>query len=170
MRASRRYVWPRKIDDRKLKHLYLSGVHRGVWNRKASKVYDEIVLVESIIDALSLVRIGVENVQPLYGSNGFTAEHMQLLKDDNVKTIVLALDNDDAGRKATEKLKAKLLTEGFTVKTIFPKLSKDWNEELLAGLDRETFKLLVGEAGEEKKEAEKSFVDIERRDQGHFQG
>jgi DNA primase len=150
-------MYGRRTGDRKPKHLYLSGEHKSMWNRKASKVYDEIVLVESIIDALSLLVIGVENVQPLYGTNGFTVEHLQMLKDDNVKMIVLALDNDDAGRKAAEKLKAKLLTEGFAVKTIFPKLSKDWNEELLAGLDRETFKLLVGEAGEEKKEAEKSF-------------
>ena len=68
-------------------------------------MYDEIVLVESIIDALSLVQIGVENVQPLYGTNGFTAEHLQTLKDDNVKTVVLAMDNDDAGRKASEHSK-----------------------------------------------------------------
>jgi DNA primase len=159
-------IYGRKITNYDPRHLYLPGSHRGVWNRKASRVYDEIVLVESIIDALSLVQIGVENVQPLYGTNGFTAEHLQILKDDNVKTIVLALDNDEAGGKATEKLKASLLDDSFAVKTIFPKLSnpstglraKDWNEELLAGLDKETFKLLVGEAGEEKKqEAEKSF-------------
>jgi DNA primase catalytic core len=158
-------MYGRRITDDDPHHLYLPGQHRGVWNRKASRVYDEIVLVESIIDALSLVQLGVENVQPLYGTNGFTAEHLQTLKDDNVKTTVLALDNDPstgagqaAGRTAAEKLKAKLLDEGFSVKTIFPKLTKDWNEELLAELDKETFKLLVGEAGEEKKpEEEKSF-------------
>jgi DNA primase len=150
------------------RHLYLPGPHRGVWNRKASKVYDEVVLVESIIDALSLVQIGVENVQPLYGTNGFTAEHLQILKDDNVKTVVLALDNDEAGHKAAEKLKAKLLTEGFAVKTITPKLSKDWNEELLAGLDRETFNLLVGEAGAEQGEKKKKEYDVRREKQFYW--
>jgi DNA primase catalytic core len=151
-------LYGRNIDDSDPHHLYLPGPHLGVWNKKASRVYDELVLVESIIDALSLVQLGVENVQPLYGTNGFTTEHLQTLKDDNVKTIVLAMDNDEAGRTAAEKLKAKLLDEGFAVKTIFPKLTKDWNEELLAGLDKETFKLLVEEAGaEKKKEAEKSF-------------
>jgi DNA primase len=159
-------LYGRRIDEHEPKHLYLPGPHRGIWNRKASKVYDEIVLVESIIDALSLVQIGVENVQPLYGTNGFTAEHLQTLKDDNVKAVVLALDNDPstgsgqaAGRKAAEKHKAKLLDEGFTVKTIFPKLSKDWNEELVAGLEKETFQLLIEEASPEKKqEPEKSFI------------
>jgi hypothetical protein len=36
-----------------------------MWNRKVSRVYEVIVLVESIIDALSLIQNGVENVQPL---------------------------------------------------------------------------------------------------------
>jgi DNA primase catalytic core len=151
-------LYGRRIMEDDPRHLYLPGPHRGIWNRKASKVYDEIVLVESIIDALSLVQIGVENVQPLYGTNGFTAEHIGTLKDDNVKTVVLALDNDEAGHKASESLKAKLLDERFTVKTIFPKLSKDWNEELVAGLEKETFRLLIEEAKPEKKqESVKSF-------------
>jgi DNA primase len=155
-------MYGRRNTDDDPRHLYLPGPHLGVWNRKAAKVYDEIILVESIIDALSLVQLGIENIQPLYGTNGFTAEHLQMLKDDNAKTIVLALDSDEAGRKAAEKHKAKLLDEGFTVKTIFPKLSKDWNEELLAGLDRETFNLLVGEAGTEKKPALAKSLEVTR--------
>jgi len=151
-------LYGRRLEDREPKHLYLAGQHKCIWNRKASKVYDEIAFVESIIDALSLIQIGIENVQPLYGVNGFTAEHLQTLKDDNVKTIILALDNDEAGRKASDSLKTKLLDEGFAVKTIFPKLTKDWNEELVAGLDKDTFKLLIEEAKtEKKKEPEKSF-------------
>jgi DNA primase len=152
-------MYGRRVGDGEPRHLYLPGPHLGIPNKKASKVYNEIVLVEGIIDALSLIQIGVENVQPLYGTNGFTAEHLETLKDDNVKTVILALDNDEAGRKASEMLKAKLLDEGFAVKTIFPKLTKDWNEELLAGLDKETFKLLIEEAAAEKKKApEKCFT------------
>jgi DNA primase catalytic core len=161
-------MYGRRITNEEPRHLYLPGAHRGVWNRKASKVYDEIVLVEAIHDALSLVQIGVENVQPLYGTNGFTAEHLQILKDDNVKTVVLALDNDEAGRKAADKHKATLLDEGFAVKTIFPKVSKDWNEELLAGLDRETFNLLVEEAGVEQGERPKKEFDVKRDKQFYW--
>ena len=102
------------------KHLYLKGAHKGVFNRKASKVYDEIILTESIIDALSLIELGLQNVQALYGTNGFTEEHLRILKGDRVKTIILALDNDEAGKTASEKLKEKLLGEGFAVKTITP--------------------------------------------------
>ena len=104
------------------KHLYLKGKHRGVFNRKASKVYDEIILTESIIDALSLISLGFENTQSLYGTNGFTGEHLAVLKDDRVKRVVLALDADEAGRNASLKLKEKLATEGFTVKVVSPAL------------------------------------------------
>jgi DNA primase len=80
-------LYGRRVGDTEPKHLYLSGPHKGVWNRKASKVYDEIILTECIIDALSLVALGYENVQACYGTNGFTAEHLQVLKDDRVKTV-----------------------------------------------------------------------------------
>jgi len=146
------HLYGRRIKDNEFPHLYLTGCHKSVFNLKASKVYDEIILVESVIDCLTLISLGIENVQPLYGTNGFTAEHLQLLKDDNVKTIVLALDNDEPGHKAAETLKAKLLDEGFAVKTIFPKLTKDWNEELFAGMDKETFKLYIEESELEKKQ------------------
>jgi DNA primase len=49
-------------------HLYPPGPRRGLVNREALKVYrDQIILTESVIDALSLVQIGVENVVPCMG-------------------------------------------------------------------------------------------------------
>jgi DNA primase catalytic core len=124
----------RDIDDNSnFKHRYLKGKHRGVFNRKASKVYDEIVLTESIIDALSLIETGLENVQAIYGTNGFTDEHLEILKADRVKTVILALDNDEAGEKATETLKERLINEGFKVKLLSAYGGKDWNEALVNG-------------------------------------
>ena len=109
------------IDDASgFKHRYLKGKHQGIFNRKASKVYDEIILTESIIDCLSLIETGFENVQPIYGTNGFTGEHLQTLKADRVKTVILALDNDEAGTFAGEKLKESLINEGFKVKIVSP--------------------------------------------------
>ena len=77
--------------------------HRGVFNRKASKAFDEIILTEGIIDALSLIALGLENVQACYGVNGFTEEHLEILKADRVKTVIIAFDNDEPGRKASEE-------------------------------------------------------------------
>jgi len=131
-------VYGRSIDDKSsFKHRYLKGSHKGIFNRKASAVYDEIILTESILDALSLIKLGLENTQSIYGTNGFTEEHLKQLKDDRVKTVVLAMDNDCAGRSASIKLKEKLTGEGFAVKEIYPERlpngagTKDWNEYLV---------------------------------------
>ncbi len=134
-------------DSSGFKHRYLKGPHSGVFNRKASKVYDEIILTECIIDCLSLIEIGFENVQPIYGTNGFTEEHLQTLKADRVKTFILALDNDEAGTLAGEKLKESFINEGFKVKIVSPFGGKDWNEALKAGaLKKDDLKVLIEQA------------------------
>ena len=142
-------------EDSNFKHRYLKGKHRGVWNRKASKVYDEIILTECIIDALSLLEVSLDNVQPIYGTNGFTEEHLQTLKADRVKTVILALDNDEPGQMATEKLKESLISEGFKVKIISPFSGKDWNEALTSGsLKNDGLKALIEQTAIFEKEKE----------------
>ena len=137
----------RKINDNgRLKHLYLKGPHRGIFNHKASKVYDEIILTESILDALSLISLSFENVQSLYGTNGLTDEHLSLLKADRVRTVILALDSDEAGSKASEKLQNRLTGEGFSVKLITPPSGKDWNEALLSGASGDNIRTLIDQA------------------------
>ena len=53
-------VYGRKVrDDLRAgtpRHLYLPGPHRGVWNLQALAVSDEIILAESLIDALMAPR------------------------------------------------------------------------------------------------------------------
>jgi len=129
-----------------LPHLYLKGKHRGIFNRKVSRVYDQIILSESILDALSLITLGFENVQALYGTGGFTEEHLNSLKADRVKTVVLALDSDEAGRKASRALQSKLLQESFSVKVVFPQPGKDWNDYLLQNPEPEKLKTMIEEA------------------------
>jgi DNA primase len=113
-------------------HLYPPGPRRGLVNREALKVYrDQIILTESVIDALSLVQIGVENVVPLFGTSGFTKEHLEAVRAERVQSVVLALDNDEPGRKASEKIADQLIKEGFSTSITSPTQKKDWNEEVL---------------------------------------
>jgi DNA primase len=56
-------------------HTYLPGPHRGVWNEEALLVSKEIILCESIIDALTFWCAGFRNVTAPYGVNGFTDDH-----------------------------------------------------------------------------------------------
>jgi DNA primase/DNA-binding transcriptional ArsR family regulator len=115
------------------RHCYLPGPLRGVVNFQAARTSDEVVLTESIFDALSFHQVGVSIAIPIYGTNGFTPDHLDLLKREQVKRVVLALDSDDAGRRATDALKGKLQAAGITVRVAsFPAGTKDANELLVS--------------------------------------
>jgi DNA primase len=55
-------------------HLYLAGPHRGVWNVEALAASKEIILCESLIDAMTFWCAGLRNVTTSYGVEGFTAD------------------------------------------------------------------------------------------------
>jgi DNA primase len=151
-------------QDAKPSHLYPPGPRRGLVNREALKVYrDQIILTESVIDALSLVQIGVENVVPLYGTSGFTKEHLEALQAERVQSVVLALDNDEPGRKASEKIADQLSKEGFSTSIISPPKKKDWNEEVLGGFTREGFESLLAESGTLEPEKPKDTPILEKK-------
>jgi DNA primase catalytic core len=114
-------------------HLYPAGEHKAVFHEKAYKVYDQIILTESVIDALSLFSVGIQNVSCIYGTQGLTKLHIAKLHEHAIREVILALDKDSAGKEATEKYTQVLLNEGFAVKTIKPSGAKDWNESLVDG-------------------------------------
>ncbi len=118
---------------RAARHCYLPGPLRGVLNFQAARLSPEVVLTESILDALSFHQVGIGVAIPIYGVNGFTPDHLDLLKRESVKRVILALDNDDAGRKGTDALKGKLEAVGITVAALsFPEGIKDANELLVS--------------------------------------
>ena len=115
------------------RHCYLPGPLRGVLNFQAARLSPEVVLTEGVLDALSFHQAGVAIAIPIYGVNGFTPDHLDLLKREGVKRVVLALDNDDAGRKGTDALKGKLEAAGIVVRVAsFPEGIKDANELLVS--------------------------------------
>jgi DNA primase len=112
-------------------HLYLHGQHKGVWNEKALGVWDETILCESIIDALTFWCAGLRNVTCSYGTNGFTPDHLAALKRHGTKRVLIAYDRDDAGESAAEKLWPLLAAEGIECYRVqFPK-GMDANEYAL---------------------------------------
>ena len=135
----------RKIGgEAAVKHLYLKGGHRGLMNAPALAIWrEEIIVTESVLDAVSLLVLGIERVVPCYGTNGFTAVHLQALKAACVKKVVIAFDADDGGRRGAEKLAKTLLAEGFAVAKIEPQAAKDWNQALITGCTRESVEALI---------------------------
>jgi hypothetical protein len=137
----------RKIDDREPHHLYMKGKHRGLVNGKAAKAYrDGLILTESIIDALSLVAQGFENIIPCYGTGGFTEDHLEALAEGAVDRVVVAFDADEAGRAGADRLVERLRDEGIKAATVNPPSGKDWNDCLVAKVEKESIGKLFDEA------------------------
>jgi DNA primase len=77
--------------------------------------------------------------------------------------VVLALDNDEPGRKASEKIADQLIKESFSTSIISPPKKKDWNEEVLEGFTREGFESLLAEAGTLEPERPKDAPVLEKK-------
>jgi DNA primase len=111
-------------------HLYLPGPHRGVWNA-AALTTPEVILCEALIDALTFWCAGYRNVTAAYGVEGFTADHLAVLKQCGAQRVLIAYDRDEAGDRAAEKLAAQLMTQGLDCyRVLFPK-GMDANEYAL---------------------------------------
>jgi DNA primase len=109
-------------------HLYLPGPHRGVWNAAELSDATEIILCESLIDALTFWCAGFRNVTAAYGVEGFTDDHREALARWEVERVLIAYDRDEAGERAAEKLAPELAAMGKEVFRIwFPK-GQDANE------------------------------------------
>jgi DNA primase catalytic core len=125
-------VYGRKLNDKLRKgtpmHLYLPGPHQGVFNVEALSASKEIILCESLIDALSFWCAGFRNVTASYGIEGFTADHLKAFKAHEIERVLIAYDRDAAGEAAAEKLSKQLMAEGINCYRIhFPK-GMDANE------------------------------------------
>jgi len=125
-------VYGRKINDNLRKgtplHLYLPGPHRGIWNAEALQASKEIILCESLIDALTFWCAGFRNVTASYGIEGFTDEHLAAFKEHDTERVLIAYDRDAAGETAAEKLSKKLIAEGLDCYRIHVPKGMDVNE------------------------------------------
>jgi DNA primase catalytic core len=122
-------IYGRRITDAEPPHLYLPGPHRGVFNHHAARTSKTIFITEAILDAMSLWQAGFKNVIALYGAQGWTADHEQLLRESATREAWLCLDNDEAGSNGTEQLKEKLAALNVaTVVLPWPEGVKDAND------------------------------------------
>ena len=108
-------LYGRRIDPRapkNLRHLYLAKPLAGIFN-PSSLTAREIILTESIIDALTFIRHGMESTTCTFGTENFTEELFEAIRAAKIETVKLAFDADDAGEKATAKVAARLQAIGI---------------------------------------------------------
>jgi DNA primase catalytic core len=88
-------VYGRKVLGKRLRkgtaiHTYLPGPHQGVWNAQAVKNSNEVILCESLIDAMTFWCAGYRNVTTSYGTSGFNDDHLNLFVESGVAKVLIA--------------------------------------------------------------------------------
>ena len=108
-------------------HTYLDSesrptLSRGVFNFDQPINGDEVILCESIIDALTFWCAGYHNVTTSYGTNGFNAQdHLAAYERNNIKKVFIAYDNDESGNEKGQQVAKRLLASGYeTSRVKFP--------------------------------------------------
>ena len=88
---------------------YYTANRRGLYPTYPAAGTERLLLTESVIDAASLAELKDASILALYGTNGLTAEHRSAITQlADLREIVLAMDGDDAGRRATKELAEQL--------------------------------------------------------------
>ena len=101
-------------------HLYLPGPHRGVWNEEAL-AGGEVILCESLLDALTFYCCGFPHVTASFGTSGFTTDHAEAFTRHRVTRVLIAYDHDNAGDEAAMKLATELMASGIECfRVLFP--------------------------------------------------
>ncbi len=111
-------MYGRKVQGERLRkgtplHLYLPGPHRGVFNSEALVVSTEVILCESLVDALTFWCAGFRNVSTAYGIQGFTEEMLSAFRSHGTERVLIAYDRDPAGDKSAVKLAETLMASGI---------------------------------------------------------
>ncbi len=88
-----------------------------------------LILVEGFFDVIKAYQYNFKNTIGLMGV-GLSAKHLQLMRKAQIELIYLALDSDRAGREASLKIGKLLIKNGFKIKVIDYKQSKDLDELL----------------------------------------
>ena len=127
-------------------HLYLPGPHRGVWNEEGLDS-GEVIVTESLIDALTLFCAGFTNTTASYGTTGFTSDHHEAMARHSVSRVLIAYDHDPAGDTAAESLAAELAERGIECFRVLLPSGSDINDVAMAARSpRDTLGQLVRSA------------------------
>ena len=107
-------------------HLYLPGPHKGVWNEEGLGA--EVIVCESLLDALTFYRFGLPSVTASYGTTGFTPDHLAAFERHGVARVLIAYDHDGAGDEAAATLAAELMGRGIECRRIVFPYGADAND------------------------------------------
>ncbi len=125
------------VNDDNAKHYYLKE-SSGLYPKYPNPDTEKLIISESIIDTASLLQIESitkhYSLLAAYGTNRLNEEMKSAIKElKQLKEIIFAFDNDEAGNKAVEKYSNEL--KAIMPNVVFSKIElpcKDVNETLIA--------------------------------------
>ena len=128
------------------KHFYLSGNHHGLYPEPGTR---KLILTECIIDCETLLQQESINnefsIMALFGTNGFTPEHSEAIKNlPELNEVVLFFDGDESGREAVTRIaeKVKALKPDILITAVDTPEEEDINS-LIQGHDPEILSHLI---------------------------
>ena len=126
-----------------------SDYNQGFFLRGNSNA-DTLVVTESPIDMMSVMTFFAKNGErytnycylAICGVGKLQSLYRHLESDTGINQILLSLDNDRAGRRATQSAIARLKEMGFEGAIVehYPPQGKDWNEYISLALEQKQHK------------------------------
>ncbi|GCC53695.1 hypothetical protein SanaruYs_39400 [Chryseotalea sanaruensis] len=139
-------IYGRSLDQG---HYYLPGPHQGLYPEYPNANTQKIILTEAIIDAATLQQHTIithqYTVLACYGTNGFTQEHEQAIRElKQLEEVILFFDGDEAGKEGTKKVAAKLqeIRKDITISSVATPEGEDVNS-LAQAHEKEIFTHLI---------------------------
>jgi hypothetical protein len=134
--AGKGFAFKRGTTGQSFKGMHRGSIKGNAWREtigKESEKFDCLVIAESAIDALSYMEFHNQRGTAA-ATFGVTTEIPSNIVGGPWKKILIAYDNDAAGKQAAAKLHRTLLERGFTNVGVKPPPApfKDWNEALIA--------------------------------------
>jgi DNA primase len=95
-------------NNEEAKHFYTRN-RKGLYPAYPKADTKQLILTEAIIDAATLLQCTDHKILACYGTNGFTAEHEQAIRDlKQLEEVVIFFDGDEAGREGSKRIADKL--------------------------------------------------------------
>jgi DNA primase len=138
-------------------HYYLKGRHQGLYPCYPKAETKQLILTESLIDATTLAQYITDKnygILACYGTNGFTQEHEEAIKDlKGLREVIFFFDGDEAGRAGAERIAEILKNHNLKLTTtIVPTPEGEDINSLAQGHDTEILNHLLEQRAEIARE------------------
>jgi DNA primase len=111
------------------KHYYTRN-RKGLYPGYPKSTTKQLILTEAIIDAATLTQHTNYTTLACYGTNGFTAEHEQAIRElKHLEEVIVFFDGDDAGREGVKRVANKIrqITEKLKISVVNTPEGEDVN-------------------------------------------